>query len=387
MTSYLSSKAQDSFYNYVELGEYSIGYFDSIIYNPEISYQQFGYVGSTPIFAKIWFPLESVKNQNFLSFGSLMSDNTTDELSEVYQNLSNHLDDIFIRDGIEFNILTGETIDYRNIGTKEVLSHVKLLKTKSIASKIKSKSEYPVIVYHHGSQGSSAENSIMAEYFASRGYIFVSANFHLPYSSMPFGLLPIELEKQNKHDQSTAKTLIKFAKTLTRNKQLYFIGHSWGAQEGWCFLNDSSYATAFISMETTIEYKTDSTKIKEIWPYVYDALKVKKNEFSIPILAFAAKEEGMNFDFFKNVSSKEMICASYLEPFTHNSYTSSFMMRYFLDDTLKQPDTEIMLTQIKGYAQHLELINTFLVSQKNDKNITDFKKFDRQFEIIQGSKF
>jgi dienelactone hydrolase len=31
----------------------------------------------------------------------------------------------------------------------------------------------PVIVCHHGSQGLSAENHLMAEYFASRGYGFV----------------------------------------------------------------------------------------------------------------------------------------------------------------------------------------------------------------------
>jgi dienelactone hydrolase len=386
-TSYLPSTAQDSFYNYVELGEYGIGYFDSIIYNSGLPYQQFGYSGPTPIFAKIWFPMETGNSKTYLSFGNVMSDNPTDELSEVYQNLSHQLDEIFIRDGLEFNILTGEPIDYGIAGKKDALAHIKLIKTKCIASNIKSNSEHPVIVYHHGSQGSSIENSIMAEYFASRGYIFVSANFHLPYSNMPFGLLPLELENQNKHDQSTVKTLIQFAKTLTQNNQLYFIGHSWGAQEGWCFLSDSSYAKAFISMETTIEYKTDSTEIKELWPYVYDALKVKRNKFSIPILAFAAKEEGMTFDFFKKLSSKEMIYASYVEPFTHNSYTSSFLMRYFLGDTLKQPDAEIMLTQIKGYAHHLELTYTFLEHQKDNILQTDLTHFNKRFEIIQENTF
>jgi hypothetical protein len=67
-------------------------------------------------------------------------------------------------------------------------------------------------------------------------------------------------------------------------------------------------------METTIEFKTDSVQIKEMWPYVYDALKTKRNKFSIPILLFAATEEDKPFEFFEGVSNKEMIHASYKEP-------------------------------------------------------------------------
>src|SRR5690606_34502193 len=146
-----------------------------------------------------------------------------------------------------------EPIDYGNLSHAEILKKIKDTPTQTVRSKL-TKKTFPVIVYHHGSQGLSDENSIMAEYFASHGYIFISCNFHLPYPDMPFGLLPYDLETKSKHNQSSAKTILKFARNLAQDKGVYFIGHSWGAQEGWCFLNEENYADAFISMETTIEF-------------------------------------------------------------------------------------------------------------------------------------
>jgi pimeloyl-ACP methyl ester carboxylesterase len=240
------------------------------------------------------------------------------------------------------------------------------------------RTNWPVIVYHHGSQGMSDENAVMAEYFASRGYVFVSANFHLPYPDTPFGLLPYALEQENKHNQSTAKQVIEFARTLTKNPNLFFIGHSWGAQEGWCFLDEPNMATAFVSLETTIEYKTDTLEIKDKWPYVYDALAVQKREFSIPILLLAAEDRDLNFDFFRDWSSVAMTYASYMLPFAHNSYTSAYLMRYFLGDAFAKPDVVVLRTQVEGYATHLELMEAWLDSVQKGVGF-DREGFERGF--------
>ena len=220
----------------------------------------------------------------------------------------------------------------------------------------------------------------MVEYFASLGYIFISTNFHLPYENTTYGLLPYELEKENKHNQSTAKALINFAKSLSSENQVFYIGHSWGAQEGWCFLNDPSWVSGFISMETTIEYNTDTLKIKEMWPYVYDAIKTKKNMFSTPILTFAAADESLSFEFFEGVNLKETIYASYKKPYAHNSYTSMYMMRYFISQEISQPDSELLLTQIDGYTAHLKLIYLFTESILDDEKL-DLSSFNEPFKI------
>lgn len=372
----LSIQAQNSYYKYIQLGKLEVAYCDTVLYDPEIVYTQYGYSGNAPIFVQIWYPSDKILNQRFLTMGEYQLRKIPEALKGVYHELLKHTDESFIRDGISYNVFTDEPLNYGNLTTSEILARLKEIKTKSVYSEIDSTLDYPVIVYHHGSQGMSDENSIMAEYFASKGYVFISANFHLPYPNSLYGLLPYDLEKKSKHNQSGAKTVIDFAKSISSSKQIYFIGHSWGAQEGWCFLNDSSWVKAFVSMETTLEFKTDSTEIKELWPYVYDAIKVKKNKFSIPILLFAATEENKKFEFFENVSSEEMIHATYKKFFAHNSYTSFYMLRYFLSEEIKQADSEVLLEQIKAYAAHINVIEDFFehIQQGKEFNKTKFEE-------------
>ena len=374
--------AQETLYDHIQLGNHQIGFYDTVIYDTAIQYEQFGYKGPKPIFCKIWFPIENSDDTHYLKFGDFNKENVPNNLFKVHQELSNRMNEIFIRDGVAFDISNGDSIDYGTLTVEEVLTQIKTIETRSKPSKIQSKLDYPVIVYHHGSQGLSTENTVMGEYFSSNGYIFISANFHLPYPNTIYGLLPLNLESPKMHNQSTPKSVIQFAKSLTHSDELTFIGHSWGAQEGWCFLNDTLHASAFVSMETTIEYQSDSIVIKDLWPYVYDALKVKDNKFSIPILLFAASDGNMSFDFFKGLSNKKMLYASYKEPFSHNSYTSLLMMRYYLNNHVQQPDADIMLTQIKGYSTHLDLIFSFLRFQKTG-NKAYLEKFKKQFIIKQ----
>ena len=63
-----NSTQRDSFYNTIELGDYGIGFSDTVIYNSnirfdflpdkEISYTQYDYSGPTPLFLQIWHPIE-----------------------------------------------------------------------------------------------------------------------------------------------------------------------------------------------------------------------------------------------------------------------------------------------------------------------------------------
>lgn len=372
--------AQGAYYDLVNLGEYQINYSDTIIYDHEIQYNQYGYAGDAPLFVQLWFPSAKISNNKRLDFGEFKSQNVPKELLLIYEKLTDRMDEILIRDGIEYNIMTDEPIDYGKYSLKEIQQKIELLLSRSIRSSFDSVLNYPVIVYHHGSQGLSYENSIMAEFFASNGYIFISANFHLPYENTLYGLLPYDLEKESKHNQSSARALISFAKSITSQGTVFYIGHSWGAQEGWCFLHDATLVDAFVSLETTIEYKKDTSKIKELWPYVYDALKVKKNTFAIPILALAADDQSLDFNFFHGLSSKEMIFAAYKEPFAHNSYTSTYMMRYFLGTEINQPDSEILRSQIEGYNLHLKMIYAFFETIQK-KQVLKRNEFDQYFNF------
>jgi len=327
------------------------------------------------VFVQLWFPTTKQINNNYLSLGDYRQKNVTEDLDEVYKALCAHMDESIIKYCINYDLLADEPINYGELSYTEILNQLLLMPTRSVRLKPDDLTNFPAIVYHHGAQGISDENHIMAEYFASRGYVFISANYHLPYPNTLYGLLPFDLEKLNKHNQSTAKAVINFAKSVSGNNSTFFVGHSWGAQEGWCALHDSSLVDGFVSMETTIEFKTDSNQIKDMWPYVYDAIKVNKNKLTIPVLLFAATEKDEKFHFFEDASSKEMIHASFKEPFAHNSFTSVYMMRYFLTPKIKQPDSEILLSQIKAYRAHLELTYSFFESirKKEKLNLSNFK--------------
>lgn len=362
--------AQDSFYTELEMGKYHVGFFDTLIYSDSSQYNQYGYSGAAPIFVQIWHPIKPVSNPKYLCYGDFRKHQLPDALNTVYDNLNAQADAIFIDANISTALSTYEAIDYNSFSYEDILKKIKTTPTKSIASGIAKKTKYPVIVYHHGSQGVSDENYAMAEYFASKGYIFVSANFHLPYPNVIFGLT-----ESVTNDQSRIKTLIDFAKTLSSNQHTFYTGHSWGAQTGWCFLHESEWADAFVSMETTLEFKTDTSQIKDMWPFVYDAVKTKKSNYDIPILMFANTQLDQPFEFFKNNCSKELYSVSIKDYFEHNSYTSVFLMRYFWRSAFNQPDTDILSGQLKMYTLHLKMMDDFFqsVMQKKQLNPENYK--------------
>ena len=133
---FLTSKAQDSYYDYIDLGEFNIGYCDSIIYDNENQYIQYHYEGMAPLFVQIWFPDDNGTNQDYMKLGDFRFKAVPKELSQVYQELSSHMDESFVRDGITYNILTDEPIDYGNLNPEEIFNRLKKTQTKSRRSKI-----------------------------------------------------------------------------------------------------------------------------------------------------------------------------------------------------------------------------------------------------------
>lgn len=361
---FLNGYAQDSFYSELEMGKYDVGFFDTLIYSDSSQYKQYGYNGPAPLFVQIWHPVKPVSNRKYLCYGDFRKRQLPGDLSSVYENLNAQSDAIFIETNLATTLLTYETIDYNSLSYEDVFEKIKTTPTKSSYSRIQKKTKFPVIVYHHGTQGVSDENYAMAEYFASKGYIFVSANFHLPYPELVYGLT-----ESVTNNQSRIKTLINFAKTLSSNQHLFYAGHSWGAQTGWCFLHEGDWADAFVSLETTIEYKTDTAQIKDMWPFVYDAVKTKNSKYEIPILMFANTQLDEPFHFFKNSSTKELYSVSIKEYFEHNSFTAVFLMRYFWRSTFTQPDAEILSGQLKMYILHLKMMDDFFQSVMQKKQL------------------
>ena len=371
---------KDSFYDQVQLGEYKVGYCDTIIFDDSLNYSQFNYDGAAPIFVQIWHPFVSKENRNCITYGDFRSPKIPPELEKIYNELSIRLDSAFIRHNISEEYKTWKEIDYKNFSHEEVLVELKTQKTQSSLKKLKQHTNFPVIVYHHGNQGPSDENYLMAEYFASRGYIFISANFELPFANHTFGYREGDIKELN---TSTPKKLIEFAKSISSSEQLFYVGHSYGAQVGFCILHEKGLADAFVSMETTIEFKWPIKPLEHVmntWPALYNTIIEHQKDYQLPMLMMANTRENPPFSFFnelfKDLNHLFTLQVSSKKAFGHESYTSVYFLRYLNRKIYKQPDSNRLKGQFKMYIQNLKLIESFLNKQLTNQelNINEFKK-------------
>lgn len=370
-----SVKAQENLYQYLKLGAYSVGFMDTVLFDSTYTYQAYAYNGKKPHFIQVWHPLtEQPKQENALTVNQFYTTSTNSSLSSVQQQLNKHYQEAVIRDGIEENLVTGEANQFGAYSHTDVLGLVGELATKSSFCQLKKPSQFPVIVYHHGAQSNSFENFAMAEYFASRGFIFVSANFHLPYENTLFGLKPFSKLIKNEDEQSL-KTVLEFAQSLSNSSAIFFVGHSWGAQMGFRTLDGDSSIKGFVSLETTIEYKTDHEKIKEMWPEVYQKVVTDSVHYPFPMLLCAATGQEKPFEFFKQLNAQHLCFAPTKEEFEHNAYTSTFYLRYFINNNIPQPDKAILKDRLHYYVKHLELIHQFFDGILQNRNELPLVKY------------
>lgn len=344
------------------LGGHAVGYQDTVITVAGERYAQFGYDGPAPLFVNIWHPLHGTPEQEApLTWRALRSKTATGAIGRVKDELRMRLDSSFIEYDLRYRFDGDEPIDYGTAGAAAVFDAILDSPTKSHRARLHHPAKTPAIVYHHGSQGLSDENLWMAEYFASLGYVFVSANFHWPLEHAMYGT-PLAWGP----DSAAVATLIGFARTLTATDSVFYIGHSWGAQEGWCLLHEPGLAQAFVSLETTMEWKTDSAEIKYKWPDVHHAIRTKR--YPMPILMIADTEKGPPFASFSAVRGS-VTQADPNAAFGHESYTSAYLLRHAQRQRFPQPDEVQMETQLRTYRSMLELIEAWFGAVRTSRTL------------------
>jgi len=356
----MALQAQDTLYDFVKLGKYDVGYKDTIVFDKSLQYQAYDYKGYKPSFIQIWHPItQNSRNQKFMTFQDFFKQEKKAKLTEMHKHLEKHYRQAFIRDCIEENLATGNANNFEKCSYDSILNLIGDLETRSYYTSDIKPNGFPIIIYHHGSQSFSFENHAMAEYFASLGFIFIAANFHLPFENTTYGLKPYNMIIQGEEEQSL-KAILNFSKTLSSSNKIFFIGHSWGAQMGLRTFGGDSTLKALISLETTIEFKTDHERIKEMWPEVFQKVITENVRYPFPLLLCAATGKEKPFDFFKNLNAPRVIYAPTNGEFEHNAYVSAFYLRLFVDHIVEQPDKEILKDSLLLYIEHLEMINEFI---------------------------
>lgn len=350
---------QVTLYDKLHPGEYGIGYTDTLITDSRFHYTAYGYDGPKPLFIKIWHPQKTKENTRFLCTSDLFEIHNEGNLKSVCNALNTHHRAILIQDFIAENQETGEPNSFGNLTYDSIASLTGNLTTRSVRAPISSSTDFPVIIYHHGALSHPAENYIMAEYFASKGFMFIAANFHLPYEDTQFGSRPYSQWAVNE-DEESLRSLLAFARSISRNPHIFFIGHSMGAQMGFRAFGEENSISGMVSLETTIEFKQQDDQVLEYWPEIYREIAVKKVNYPYPIMLCAATGKEAPFFFLDRIQSPQLVFVSTNVEFEHNAYLSWFYLRNFLDPNIPQPDKRLIGTRLPVYFSHLRQINIFL---------------------------
>ena len=343
---------------------YAIGYTDTILYDNMYPYAEYGYEGPAPLFLQVWHPIAKSTEGNYLSQEDLRSRTLPPNLEKTYKALCEKMDSAAIWYNISRD-LNGDSLQYgKDTSYFDILQLAHTAKTNGRLAPLPKVSDYPVLVYHHGAQGFSDENIDLAEYFASRGYIVVSSNFHLPYENMVYGSSDHDIPES----LSLINTVVQFADELSTSNP-YYIGHSMGAQKGLVNMINDTLIAAFVSLETTIEF-VDTSEAPNIWPFLDSVLNTQEYELNIPTLMISSTYKDEPFPYFASLATNEMYHVIPKAGIDHESYTSANFHRLKVATSYHCPDSSQLTEEQKTYRQILELIKSHFDSVRNQSALT-----------------
>jgi pimeloyl-ACP methyl ester carboxylesterase len=296
----------------------------------------------------------------------------------IQDSLINKSTPYFIQYNIESSFDENKPVYFPFTDYKDVFQQLKITTSISQQGNIKEIKKFPVIIYHHGSQSNALDNHIMAEYFASHGYIFMAIQGHLPYPNKVYGDVA---QGESFYDLQAIKQVIAFVKSSFPGEKCFFAGHSFGAQLGWLLIKETLAIDGFISMETTIETKTDSMEVKLKWPDFYESILLMKGRLQTPILSLAYTYEESAFKFFKNKSVLQynVTPRQYID---HDAFTSAWFLRLALDHEMEIPGKRNLTLQYNIYLKQLKLMHSFLESLSNKKGLNT-ESFENDFYFFQ----
>ncbi|HOY28749.1 MAG TPA: hypothetical protein PLR96_07225 [Flavobacteriales bacterium] len=349
---------------------YTIGFADTLLFNDSLHYTGFGYDGPAPLFVQAWFPIEE-RTPTRLTYQQLRERQLGGPLQHVHDALGLRVDSAFLEYHLRYAFKGDSIIDYTPYTEDQVKDSLLAISTRAFSAPWPERFEQPVIVYHHGSQGFSDENMAMAENFANLGFVFLACNFHWPLEGMPYGY-PIKWEP----DRHSIRTMLHFARRIGKGNKVFYIGHSWGAQEGWSTLHEPGLADAFISLETTMEWKTDTAEVRDKWPDVWEAITT--HSYGMPILMVADTDGKPPFPMFQGVRG-DIRCLDPKQPFGHESYTSANLLRLMGRGRFTLPDVDELLEQNTVYVALFHEMLIFLREQAGKSELPPIAPEEDQF--------
>lgn len=349
---------QFPFWGHLKAGEFLVGYSDTITYNEHQSYTFQDYHGAKPYIVSMWYPLVSDANDAAIFYEDYFVQSLPNGLNALGDSLAQMQRTSLINYGIKNRLDAWEDRAYGD-SEKQLLS--KMIRTQVNARKSAKRptTKYPVVIYHHGMGGIRNENAVLFEYLASHGFIVLSSNYHWPNQSTVLVDLIDDL-----------RFVTNFTTTLpfVDETELYFLGHSWGAQIG-LILNQSGDHPfkSFILLDNTLEALT-SQQVSRYYPELDSIFRNHPRDFKTKTYVVTSqktyKEDGEyvttpepKFESFKLLDIENFEFLVINESLSHEAFTSNGVIRNIFGDQIYMDDSASSATQ---YETYLELNQTLL---------------------------
>lgn len=349
----INSYAQESIlWGNLKSGPYKVGYHDTLIYNNALTYQLLDYKGPKPHFVSLWFPAQEQATRAHLTFGDYFHIKPTYEIQKLCDSVFQQQKKSFINYGIQNRLDSWEGIRFNAEGEQLVSQ---LFQTQICASRSVEfpQESLPVIIYHHGMGGSKMENAILFEYLASYGFVIVSSNFHWPNQ----GISTSEI-------QNDLRFTIDFATNLpfTSSREVYFLGHSWGAQTGLT-LNQQGHhdIQTFILLDNTLE-ALSPIQVNRYYPVLDSLLKNHPMDFQTKSYVITARKAYLEnneliiqpdpkFEVFKNLDTEVFSYLLGTKILNHEAFVSSGVIRTIFNQEYPQIDSIAAREQFDTYQE------------------------------------
>jgi tetratricopeptide (TPR) repeat protein len=246
----------------LDYGEFKVGFYDTTIIDRTRSYNSLDQLSSEsprPIYVSVWHPLSEVKGERRLRVNDYLK---VVQKEEEWPKLPfEYFFDWFYIQNTEVN---------RKNANYEV---------QAFDNSKCSRSDNPIIIYSASYQASSVENFILAEYYASHGYTFISVPSR--------GGSNTRLEGGNLNDVYAQSRDVDFiTNSLTQlgiddERDIYLSGFSFGGISHIINGAKNKNIKGIISLDGTVKYRPELLEMS----FEYDV-----EDFTLPFIHFSQKD-------------------------------------------------------------------------------------------------
>lgn len=316
------------FWHNLTSGPYRIGFQAGFWLDTSRTYDLFpGALGQTrlpksprPLLLTIWYPVTPNTNGDQMPYQNYFDLPTTtgspfpffanrDLLPEVdssgfvdfAQRLADHH-----RNNL-CHMLFGCAVDQLNPTNVSTFHQFMRTETAAIHSGPPASDKFPLVVYHPGLGGGYEENSVLAEYLASHGYVVVSS----AYQPANTAYLNINGDRQLSMLDIGYIIEVMQQASIIDWQHIAVMGHSYGAGVGLDLRMENDIVDTIVSLDSTMDYD------KWLQPRLVDEYVHQRRRLKVPMLVVANRQA--EFTLCRKLRYAERYLLSFND-FHHNDF-------------------------------------------------------------------